>query len=154
MPTECPPSVCHRLRTGHTLLRQEGKTQPLLSCSALHPFTHPSSSPSILSTGLHPPCRPFPAWDTAAHCALASSCSLPPHPPAHVLPPSTCTVSSPFYHLLSLSLLPSVSETATLFILIYFCPDKNARPPLVDPLSAENIPASSHLSSSPSHTSL
>lgn len=86
------PQTPHR----HTLLRQEGKTQ---LCSAaqlsIHSLVHLSthSSSHWASFAMSSILR-----DTAAHCALASSC-LPPHPPAHVLLLSTSTVSSPFNRL-------------------------------------------------------
>lgn len=89
------PQTPHR----HTLLRQEGKTQlcstaPLSIHSLVHLSTHSSFhwSSFTMSSVLR---------DAAAHCALASS-RLPAHPPAHVLPLSTCTVPSLFNHLLSL----------------------------------------------------
>lgn len=99
-------SVWPRLRTD--TLSSDRKVRPRC-CSTLHPFARPSFHPFIpfhWSSFTIPSTLP----NTAAHCAPASS-YLPPHPLSHVLPLSTCTVSSLFNHIFSLSVLVFASRT-------------------------------------------
>lgn len=126
-------SVCPRLRTGtHS---SDRKVRPN-SVQLLH---YPSIHSSIFSTHSSFHWSSFTVSsilrDAAAHFALAPS-YLPPHPPAHVIPLSICTVSSLFNHLSPHFLSSCLSQRQPLLLnpfSIYFCPNKCTTP--VDPQS-------------------